>query len=217
MLFLFLLSACEQYFGYNYDVTAPDNSISIYGVVQNTFTGASVDSALVEIGNQQTYTDAFGDFRIIHQIQTDDERNRPVSITVSAPNYLSYSGSVIIYHEDIRHNVSLDYAAPVIDSSFVSVDANNTRLLCQVFLHDYQGIFDVRIVRGSFFYEKEGEHVYKQLDIELTYHGYLSAIAAEFTGYVPKYLGDNWTLLGRGFFYYIYAEDNEGYSVRRRF
>ncbi len=217
VLFLILVSNCEQYIGYKYDVSLPDNSIAVYGTVQNTFTGDYVDSALVEIGNQKTYTDVFGAFRIIHEIKTDDERNRPVSVNVSAKNYLPYTNSFIIYQEDIQRDISLDYAAPVIDSSYVSTYLNTRRLMCHVFLHDYQGNYDIRLVRGSFFYEKDGEHVYKQLDLVLTVRSYPSTISAEYTVFVPIALEGNWTLISRGFFYYIYVEDYEGYSIRKRF
>ncbi len=213
---LLLLFGCEQYLGYKYDVQEPDNSVAISGTIQNTFTGEKVDSALIQIGDQKTYSDAFGEFRIIHTIETDDERNKPVTILVTAENYLPYSNHFLIYHEDIQSSISLDYAAPVIDSSFVYYDSITKNIICHTFITDYQGGYDIRLVKGSFFYEKEGEHIYKQFDIPLTYHTYLSNVSAEFTCFVPGTIGNGWMLLSRGFFYYIYAEDYEGYSVRVR-
>ena len=216
-LFLFLIYGCEQYLGYKYDVQVPDNSVTISGTVQNTFTDEKVDSALIQIGDQKTYSDPFGEFSIIHKIETDDERNKPVSIYVTAKDYLPYSNRFIVFHEDILHNVSLDYAAPLIENADISFGSGeNPIIICTVLLRDYQGSHDIRMVTGSFFYEHKNAHVYKQLDISLTYHTYISFTSAEYTCVVPHTLSDGWVLISRGFFYYIYAVDYEGYSVRKR-
>lgn len=217
LIFLVIVNGCEQYLGYRFDVQNPDNTISIRGTVQNTFTDEKIDSALIEIGNQKTYSDEFGAYDVIHSIDTDDERNRPVSIHVSAKNYLAYSNSFIIYHEDIQHNISLDYAAPLIEKATVTNDAVTFQIICTVLMRDYQGSHDIRSVIGSFFYEKEGSHIYKQLDIPLVYSAYVSYTSAEYTCMVPRILDDGWTILSRGFFYYIYAEDKAGHFVRKRF
>ncbi len=147
---ILLLFGCEKFTGYNYDVEPPDNTVKVSGKIENIYTGESVKDALVQIGAQKTRTDNFGGYLLQFFMGTNEQRDNPVDIVISAPNYETLRTSVVIYPEPTRLNFKLFYAAPIIKQNVIVY--NDYRWYCQAIVVDYQGVADIKEVKASFYY-----------------------------------------------------------------
>jgi hypothetical protein len=205
--FIFSLLGCEQYIGYNYEADEVNNTVRIYGQVVNTFTGEAVDSALVQIGVQKTLTDEYGNYTIHYIMGVDDQRDKPVQVIVSSKNYATHSSQFIVYNESKNYNIPLVYVAPIIKETTLGYEDGNNALTCEVLVLDYQGTNDIRLVKGTFFYSKQHEPSYKQIDIEFGYFQFVSNISAIYRCKVPIILWDGWSIPPHDRLFYIYAED----------
>ena len=89
---------------------------------------------------------------------TAENRDQPVPVTISAPNYQTLNTSFIIYPEPTRLDFQLVYAAPIIEKNslllYKGLD-NEEQEICQAIIVDYQGINDIKEVKASFYYTRK--------------------------------------------------------------
>lgn len=150
-LIVFTVTNCEKYFGYNYDAESLIESVSISGTVTNSFTSQPVSSASVKIGVYETFTDKNGDYLLIYPLGSDEERDKPIPVLVSATNYFPDSLNIIIYPQPLELKFSLVYGAPIIESAaLVPSDPPTATATAVVF--DYQGVNDIDSVAAIFTY-----------------------------------------------------------------
>ncbi len=210
-----LIFGCDTYLGYNYDAENPENIVKVIGNITNKFTGVPVDSALVQLGLFQTFTDVHGDYAIYYELTTSDQRDKPVPLKISAVDYFDYSDEFILYQGSIIKDIELQYAAPMIDSARIYM--GRIRLVCSAIISDYQGVSNIRQVVGTFFYYKEHMEKYKQIDLVMEYRKSISNITAEYDCILPVFVDGDYILLDKHRFYYINVEDYDGYSCFLRF
>jgi hypothetical protein len=150
---LLMLYGCEKFVGYNYETDPIPNTTMINGSISNIFTGEPVIYAQVRVGSQTTKTDQDGQYLMYYTFESDEDRNKPVDVVFSAPNYYSLSKSYIIYPGKNQFDGRLTYAAPLIPkTAFVQIDSVDTFLVCQALVFDYQGAEDIISVTASFIY-----------------------------------------------------------------
>ena len=178
LLFSFLiLLNCDNFWGYNYDADPIPNSAPVSGKVTNLFTGEPVYDAKVQVGSQSTRTDENGEYLLQYLYKSDEDRNQPVSITVSATNYFSYSTFRIIYPQNNFFELTLEYAAPLI-SKAVLVDyyGDGETFVCQALVKDYQGIGEISSAIASFLYMNTSTNMIQHDNKVMSFHHSLSGI-----------------------------------------
>jgi len=152
-VFILLFHGCEKFVGYNYDADPLPRVAIITGNITNTFTGEPIIYAQIQVGTQQTKTDQYGQYLMYYAFESDEDRNKPVKLVFSAPNYYSSSYSHIIYPGNNQFDTQLTYAAPIIQkTAFVQIDSVDTVTVCQVLVFDYQGADDIASATASFVY-----------------------------------------------------------------
>jgi len=150
---LLVLFGCEKFVGYNYEADPISDTAVIRGSISNIFTDEPVIYAQVLVGSQTTRTNQDGQYLMYYAFEGDEDRNKPVDVVFSAPNYYSLSKRYIIYPGHNRFDARLTYAAPLIQkTAFVQIDSLETFLVCQVLIFDYQGAEDIVSATISFFY-----------------------------------------------------------------
>lgn len=150
---LLMLFGCEKFVGYNYDADPIPNTAVISGSLSNIFTDEPIIYAQVLVGSQTTKTDQDGQYLLYYAFESDEDRNKPVDVVFSAPNYYTLSKSYIIYPGQNQFDTQLTYAAPLIpQTAFVQIDSVDTFLVCQALIFDYQGADDISSVKASFVY-----------------------------------------------------------------
>lgn len=211
---LLVLAACEQYIGFDYEAESVEHTAKISGTVRNVFTDKRVGNALIQMGTQTTRSDNRGEYLIHYILRSDEERDKPVQVSISADNYLPFSDSFVLYPGDTEFDPRLEYAAPIIQKNalaFESEISGDPALVCQAQILDYQGVDDINTVMATFSYAKEGEPGYKKIKIDMNSVQSISAIVAYYQCIVPTTLPDGWVFYPFTD-YQIFAEDHEGYS-----
>jgi hypothetical protein len=170
-----VFSNCDNFWGYDYNADPIPNSATVNGKITNLFTGEPVYDAKIQVGAQSTRTNGDGEYSLEYQYVSDEDRNEPVQITVSAKNYFSYSTLVIIYPQHNFFDAALEYAAPLI-SKAVLVDyfGNDSTYVCQALVKDYQGADEISSVIASFQYWRNSTNTGESDDKTMSYHHSLS-------------------------------------------
>ena len=219
----FVTFSCKEYTGFNYDAEEPENTLSVSGLVCNIFTNQPVDSALIQIGTQRTLTDECGQYRLTYFINIDDERNKPVKVKITASNYEPDSSRIIAASGKRIYDFSLIYVAPIIRKAKLEQrkDDDFIFFFCEVEIHDYQGVADIKKVTGTFIYEYPNHSGYKSKAIALHFSEQLSDTNAVYNCEVPFKIKDaldiTWNIPRKDRIFYILAEDNEGNRDNKMF
>lgn len=158
--FIFLVSplflTCEKYINSQTDSNIYDQEIIISGTVLNEFTNDPVYQASVTFQALQTFTDPKGKFQIAYKLTVDDNRNKPVQMTVSAKNYFGLIKEFVIVPIDYTFNIRLTYAAPIVRNSvFVYHQFSDYEIplaVVQALILDYQEITDIDTAKTYFYY-----------------------------------------------------------------
>ncbi len=151
----FLLFSCKEFTSYNLEGTSPEILIKIAGVIEDQYSGKPVRDAEVQIGSRSTITDLGGRYTIHLPMGTDENRDKPVPITVSAYNYVTHTEERIFYPENIQINLTLVYAAPIIfETTITSVTqpSSNGYYHLEALIGDYQGLNDIISCQAAFRY-----------------------------------------------------------------
>lgn len=174
-----ILFNCDNFWGYDYDADPIPNSAPISGKITNLFTNEPVYDAKVQAGSQSTHTNENGEFLLHYSYMSDEERNKPVHVTVTAANYFSYSRTIIIFPQDNVFNAALEYAAPLI-SKAVLVDyfGDGDTFVCQALVKDYQGAEEIASVLGSFLYWNTDTNMAQVDDVAISFDHTFSDLEA---------------------------------------
>jgi hypothetical protein len=152
---LFLLISCKEFTSYNLEGTSTDILIKINGKITDQYSGKPVRDAQVTVGPRSTVTDLGGKYNIYFPLSTDENRDKPVPITISAYNYVTYTEERVFYPEDIQINLTLIYAAPIIFETTITpvyggYDGGHYHL--EALIGDYQGLSDITSAQAAFRY-----------------------------------------------------------------
>ncbi len=209
LIFFLLLISCEKYTGFDFTGDVPAETAKIYGLVKNTFTNEPVAKARVTFGNYTTYTDKLGNYSIFYPIQTSEQRDQPIPVTVEAINFYPYQAAVILYPNSNELNVALEYGAPIIrQNAFVSYTFHQDPIyVCQALVIDYQGITDIDSVWATFYFESISSDI-KTVNVKMDRISDVSDTEAYYQCIISVTLGD-WDLRAG---YDITAIDREGFS-----
>lgn len=207
-IFIFLLTSCEEFTGYRYDVEQVNNTAEIKGTVNNTFTNLPVYKALIQIAEQHAFTDAGGQFLIQYVLGEDESRDKPLPITISAENYFPYYSEIILYPSGNNLNISLEYAAPIIhNTAFVRYEEEI--YVCQAIISDYQGISDITSVVARFYYRNQNDNTTKNVTQTMDVRQIVSTDTAYFQSIAEVLIQNGFRL---ELIYDVIATDKEGYK-----
>lgn len=210
LLMLPALFGCEKFVGFKYQADVQTRTVKIFGQVINTFTGKAIEHARVQVGVQKTYTDSDGNYLIFYPLGTDEDRNKPVPVTISAENYQTYSGQLILLPTDTELSVDLIYLAPTILENAI-FPLGRDGLICQARVLDYQGADDIDSVAAILYYDKNGEPNRRVLKIPMILVMRNPDRSAFYQCVAAANLGDDWAFSKD---YEIRATDQEGYTDR---
>ncbi len=142
----------EKFIDSNYDATPLPKTAKIYGTVFNIFDNIPVYDAQVMIDSQATSTDTSGSYYLDYNLGLDEVRDKPVPICITAPKYMEYNSTSIIYPIN-KIDFYIDYGAPIIQK--IARDD----IFCQAIILDYQGYENIDSVVARFFYRPPGQPV----------------------------------------------------------
>jgi hypothetical protein len=147
-----LIISCDmdKFTGNNYDSSPIPKNAKIFGKIYNVFDDKPVPWALVNFGNQATFTDTAGYYLLQYYLGSDESRNKPVDIQITAPGFLKYFDEKIILPEN-NYNFLIEYGAPTI-LQVARIDS-----YCQAIIFDNQGFDNISTVIGRFFYRRQGD------------------------------------------------------------
>ncbi len=191
------------------------NEHHISGIVRDFYNQTSVHGATVRFGEDyQTASDVNGRFSIRYQLTTDDERNRPVKLQITARNYLPFEQEIIIYPLDYSLEISLIYAAPIIRESVFFLhqfDEFDVPLyVCQALVEDYQGYTDIDSVSVILFYVNTETQDRRKLTLPMTLIALASSRAAYYEATAYPQLAGVWEIRTN---FDLQATDRLGYST----
>jgi hypothetical protein len=220
LLALLFFTACEENFwGYNYDAPALINTSRIKGTITNTFTGEPVSEAIISINDQVTMSDESGNYLLNYIIPDDAEPNKLETgyVSVSAPKYLDYNGSLIIYPFENYMDIELKYAAPIVKNAMSDGDTT------QAIIIDYQGVEDIDSVSVTYHLSISG-YVF-QVKFDMVYEGQSDNITAYFqhirSDLEEFEIGSWWFMIGAadiwGSWFMITAKDKSGNTNQEEF
>ncbi len=171
---LFFIACEENFWGYNYNAPALINTTRIKGTITDQFTAEPVPAATIGINDQMTMSDENGIFLLNYLLPEDAEPNKLETgyITVSAPQYMSYSGILLIYPIENHKDIELTYAVPIVKNA--ASDGDTT----QAIIIDYQGVEDIDNVSVTFNQLKLG--VVVRIEFDMIFKGQSDDITAYF-------------------------------------
>ena len=212
------LYSCDKFTGYDYSAESIGVHSTIHGTVTNIFTSDPVKNAQMIIGDEVTSTDDKGSFSLSYLIGIDEQRDKPVRISVTAPNYYILDTTLVIVPPDMEFNISMIYAAPIIEKAwwgstpfFVIVNGEiAAQPATQVLIHDNQGIANIDTVYTIFYYTKMGSPEIRVDTVGMKFISQLSNNRAYYQAIGIAHLGE-------GFLYYsrivdICVFDEDGFS-----
>jgi len=209
------LVSCVEFVSSQTDSNLQKTEILIAGTIRDILNQSVVNGATIQLGDDyQVFSDINGQFSIRYILTTDDERNKPLSVQITAPNYFPFTQELVIYPVDYNLEISLIYAAPIIQESVLVLyqftDFDIPLFVCQILLKDYQGFSDVDSVRAIFYYLNNQTQEIRQLIAPMVYIAAASQNAAYFEATAYPELSAVWELRS---YYDISAVDKSGYST----
>ena len=206
LLILIMYISCDtdRYLGYDIEGQELAETAIITGKITNLYDGMPVYQAKVKIGILETLTDHQGDYQIPYILSDDENRNKPVLISISKENYFQFKDSTLIVPAPMSLNFSLRYAAPMITAiARRTHPTNQFQVVCQAIIRDYQGVNNIDSVIAVFSYLNESDklNLYKSV---MEFKGMLSSIEAYYQTTVEV---SNLTT-----YLWILAKDKDHYS-----
>jgi len=217
--FITLLSivseGCEEFISSNTQSELHKTKITISGTINDIYNNTVVYGARINLGNDyQTFSDVDGRFSILYRLTTDDERNRPILLKITARNYLPFEQQIIIYPMDYSLEVNLIYATPIVrESVFVLYQFDGFDIplyVCQALIEDYQGYTDIDSVIAIFFYLHTDTQEIKRLTVPMTLIAPASSRAAYYEATAYPQLESVWEIRTN---FDLQATDQSGYST----
>jgi len=215
-ILLSVFLSCEEFIGSQTESNLQTTDIIISGSITDIFTQAEVFGASIRLGeNYQATSDVNGQFSIQYQLTTDDERNKPVSLQISAANYFPFEQELLIFPVDYQLKISLTYAAPIIRESVlvfhIFPEIGVPLYVCQALVEDYQGYQEVDSVKAIFYYLNSQTQEVKQIITNMVLIAPASFRAAYYeTTASPELLDSLWLIRN---YFDISAVDSLGFST----
>ncbi len=208
LIFLILIFVgCEKYIGYDYSAGSIGSRIEISGYLSNIFTGDPVKGAVIDFGLQRTFSDSTGQYGIDYILGADEQRDKPVLLTVLAENYMPFEKSIILYPVDTVISLQLEYGAPIVEKIWIGFW--QSLIIFQVKILDYQSIANVTHVFSEMYYFKEGESDSRKLAKDMQLIALLDSNLAVYQSVGPPMLADGWFFDLRKFL--ISVQDEDGF------
>lgn len=207
IVFALFLTGCDlqKLWGYEYKSDPTPESAKIYGRVTNNLTSEPIKDAVITIQNKMTSTDENGNYTIYYHYTEEEDRNVPVSLKITQPNYLPVDSAIVIFPVN-EINVGLSYASPIIQK-ICMVDSIYR---FQAIVFDYQGFDDIENVIAHLAYRiPEERYPSLYLDAKMTCVMTDSLNTSYYQLLAPDYFDEYGGLMN---IYEIYAEDRLKYS-----
>jgi len=149
-----IMNGCDldKFTGYDHEADPIPESARIYGILINKFTQLPINDAIIQVGDQATFSDENGKYEFFYHLGDDEDRNKEVKMLIYAKNFLPIDTNVVIFPEN-EIDKGLAYASPIIKRI---ARINN---VCQAEIFDYQGWEDIAHVWGEFYYVRGDERV----------------------------------------------------------
>ncbi len=167
---VFIFYNCDNFWGYDYQADPIPNSATITGRITHFFTDQPVSDAKVQFGSQSTQTDENGEYLLSYIFEGDEDRDKPVTVSIDAHNYYSLNDSIKIFPQTNYYHAKLKYAAPIIQQAvivnFIEIDS----LICQAHITDYQGRKNISSITVSFFYFNDSTRELSVDKMPMSYH-----------------------------------------------
>ncbi len=204
-IFIIILPGCEQYIGYDYSAGSIGNLIEIRGLVSDIFDGDPVLSARIDFGGQITFSDTSGHYKIEYVLGVDEQRDKPVILTIAAENYMPFEREFILYPVDTVINIRMEYGAPIIDKIWIGF--YESLIIFQTRIRDYQTVDNLQRVVSEMHYFKNGEPDSRVLEQLMTQISVVDSNVAIYQSNGPLSLGDGWFFELRKFLIKVYDSD----------
>jgi hypothetical protein len=203
---LFFIACEENFWGYIYEAPALINTTRIKGTITDQFSGETVPAATISINDQKTMGDENGNFLLNYLLPEDAEPNKPEIgyVSVSAPQYLNYSRTLLIYPFENHMDIELEYAVPIVKNA--ASDGDTT----QAIIVDYQGVEDIASVSVTFNKHISGN--VERIEFDMVFKGYSDNITSHYQ-HTRREL-DNYEI---GSWFRITAKDKNGNVHRADF
>jgi hypothetical protein len=160
ILFLYLtFLGCDKYISYSYESESIASRTQVSGLVFDSLRQVPVKEAVLSFNGIEAVSDNDGYFDIEYILGVDEQRDKPVSIRVTAHNYLTLDIEVVFYPGEKNLLINLEYAAPIIQKIWIGIINNHVE--AQVRVLDFQGKENINYVRSKFFYFKMHEQEIK--------------------------------------------------------
>ena len=218
ILFFLILTiqffGCEEFTGYDYEAESIGDKSRLHGTVVNTFDPEKpVINAILQIGYLTTYTDSSGRFDVEYILSTDENRNKPVELSVTAEDYLDLNTEFIIEIPEQNFDINLDYGAPIIEKIWIGAPEE---IIHQVMVTDFQGIDNIESVTTVFYYTNMLDPELKTITVEMTFIETVpgSDISAYYMATALPNIDGFWFYNDRWIDFTVI--DKDGFSDRRR-
>ncbi len=212
VLTLMMFSSCdnEKFLNYNYEAEAVAQSVTVTGNIQNIFTDAPVNDALVTLEGQATVTNDNGLFSLNYFTGFDEGLSRPVDVTITADKYYPLETEVVIYPEGTEINEKMVYGAPIVLEATLDSATHYSRAI----IRDYQGVENIDSVYawGWYLAVVYGSNLWRWIPQEMTFVRNIDANTAEYEVYLSREVG--LLIYSR---MQIYATDQEGFKEQQIF
>ena len=190
LLLLLIFFGCEKFTGHNYESESIADKSRVYGTIRNKFNSSErVVNAHVEIGYITTSTDSSGNYDVDYIISTDDNRNKPVDIYITAPNYHDLQTDFLVFPPESKIDLSMEYGAPIIEKIWIGVPEE---IVHQVLVTDYQGIENIQSVTTGIYYVKFDDPEIRIETIAMQLYNKLSENSAYYYATALPSLPDGW-------------------------
>ncbi len=207
---LVLSLACEKFTGFNYDTESIGQKSRIYGTVVNAyFPYEPVVNARIELGYMVFYSDSMGKFDVDYILSTDDNRNQPVALLVSASNFHNLRMDFTIEVPEQRLLLEMDYGAPKIERIWIGVPEE---VVNQVRVTDNQGTDNIASVVTTLYYSNMFDPLIKTRVLPMNFVNQVpgSSVSAYYQVVeIPTY-GEGWIYNSRWIHFVV--RDKDGFS-----
>ena len=162
-IIIFIAGCDEKFLGYNYEAPALIKATRIQGNLSDKYSNKPIHPATININGQETMTDENGYYLLNYIVPDDIDPNQQEIgyISITAPDYLHYNSTLIIYPIENILNIELEYAPPIIISAISQGDTT------QAIVKDYQGVEDINYVSVTFL-EDTGFGIWVRKEFEMT-------------------------------------------------
>lgn len=191
-LSLLVFSSCDKYISYSYEAESIASKSNVDGMVYDIHQHIKVSNAEISIGGVTTFSDKDGLYNLEYILGVDDQRDKPVKVLVTAPNYLPLDTGIVFYPGPRDLDLIMEYGAPRIQKIWMGVTIGQVEVQVQV--RDFQGIDNIDYIRSKSYYHKMHENEVKSytafMDFVMT--DTLMAHTYFFRSTAPFMVDDGW-------------------------